>query len=84
MSELIGAEVIGNAGEVDITGGYLSQEMAGRYLGLSYATVHRWILKGLLPYYELPPGGNGNHKPIIRISMKELDEFISKTRVIAS
>ena len=84
MSKLLGAEVIDKAGEVDIPAGYLSQAKAGRYLGLSYATIHRWILKGLLPYYELPPGGDGNHKPIIRISKKELDEFISQTGVIAS
>jgi len=72
------------SGEVDGLKSYLSQENAGRYLDLSYGTVHRWVLKGVLPHYKLPPGGDGNHKPIIRISRKELDEFIAGTRVEAS
>lgn len=84
MSELLGTEVISKAGEVDFSGGYLSQANVAEYLDLSYATVHRWIRKGLIPYYTLPPGGDGNHKYIIRISRKELDEFIAGTRVVAS
>lgn len=60
---------------------YLSQQNAGNYLDLSYATIHRWVLKGTIPFYTLPPGGDGNHKPIIRLSRKELDEFVTRTRV---
>ncbi len=71
------------SGEVDGLKGYLSQKSAGRYLDLSYGTVHRWILSGALPYYELPSGG-GNHKPIIRVSLKDLDNFVAETRVEAS
>ncbi len=74
----------GGNGEHGLGGAYLSQKNAGRYLDLSYGTVHRGIIKGVLPYFELPPGGDGNHKPIIRISRKELDDFIAGTRVIAS
>ena len=74
----------GDSVEYGVPEGFLSQEAAGRYLGLSYATIHRWLQNGLIPYYELPPGAGGNHKTIIRISRKELDEFIAGTKVVAS
>ncbi len=48
---------------------------AAEYACVSRATLHNWIVNGLLPYEELPSRGDGSHR--FRLIRKcDLDAFL--------
>ena len=52
------------------------QEVA-QYACVSRSTVENWLVKGMLPYEEIPGIGKGKYC-FRRIRKKDLDEFLNK------
>ena len=50
---------------------------AAKYCCVSRGIVESWIVKGLLPYEELPSNGSGAHQ-FRRVRRKDLDEFLDR------
>ena len=51
---------------------------AAKYACVSRGTIDNWILRDLLPYEELPSGGDGKKK-FMRIRKVDLDELLNKS-----
>ena len=48
---------------------------AAKYACVSRATLHNWVVSGLIPFEELPGRGDGSHK--FRLIRKtDIDEFL--------
>ena len=50
---------------------------AAQYACVSEATVRNWIIKGLLPYVEMPGSGDGKYR-FRRIRKNDLDDFLDR------
>ena len=50
---------------------------AAEYSCVSRATIENWLVKGLLPYEELPGAGSGAHR-FRRIRKQDLDDFLNR------
>ena len=55
----------------------LSIAEAARYAEVSRGTLESWLVRGLLPYENLPSAGGGKHR-FRRIRKADLDEFLDK------
>ncbi len=53
----------------------LTIQQAADYIGVSRATLHGWLARGIMPYEELPSRGGVYH--FRRIRRADLDEFLN-------
>jgi excisionase family DNA binding protein len=58
--------------------GYMTLPQTGEYLGVSTATVRRWIKKLALPHYHVPGAGGKRGKLLFRRG--ELDRWMRRFR----
>lgn len=50
---------------------------AAKYACVSRATLHNWVVSGIIPFEELPGRGDGSHK--FRLIRKiDIDEFLNQ------
>ena len=54
-----------------------SVKEAAEYACVSRATVDNWLVKGILPFEELPGRGNGIYS-FMRIRKSDLDNFLNR------
>lgn len=51
---------------------------AAEYACVSRGTINNWLVKGILPYEELPSGGDGSYR-FLRIRRQDLDELLNRS-----
>ena len=51
---------------------------AAEYACVSRGTINNWLVKGILPYEELPSGGDGSYR-FLRIRKQDIDELLNRS-----